>query len=100
MLQSNDDEEQAERLSDTGISGSANATSSPQSASPYEPLNKDRDCTRVLRIEPAKDDDPITCILSEVAFCTRPKFDALSYMWGDGKAEHKITVNGVSYSVR
>ncbi|KPA41268.1 hypothetical protein FLAG1_05828 [Fusarium langsethiae] len=100
MRQSKDDEEQTERLSDRSSSSSTSAASSPRSSSPYELLNRNRDCTRVLRIEAAKDDDPITCTLSEVAFSDRPKFDALSYMWGDEKAEHKITVNGVSYSVR
>ncbi|CAG7566000.1 unnamed protein product [Fusarium equiseti] len=100
MRQSKDDEEQTDRLSDRSSSSSTSAASSPWSSSPYEPLNKDRDCTRLLRIEAAKEDEPITCTLSEVAFSDRPKFDALSYMWGEGKAEHKITVNGVSYSIR
>ncbi|KAJ4111466.1 hypothetical protein NW768_011820 [Fusarium equiseti] len=92
MRQSKDDEEQTQSINE----------SSPESrvASPYQPLNELRDCTRLLRIEPAKDDDPIACTLSEVAFCDRPKFDALSYMWGDEKAKHNITVNGVDYDVR
>ena len=55
---------------------------------------------RLLRIEVAKDEDPITCVLFEVAFGDRPKFDALSYMWGEVKAENNITVNGGNFSVR
>ncbi|KAG7402416.1 Heterokaryon incompatibility protein 6, OR allele [Fusarium oxysporum f. sp. rapae] len=67
---------------------------------PYKPLDQYRDCTRLLRIEAAKDSEPITGSLFEVTFGDRPKFDALSYMWGDGQAGQTITLNGVSFNVR
>jgi hypothetical protein len=37
---------------------------------------------RLVEILPAAvhDDDPVVCTLSEVAFGSRPKFEALSYM--------------------
>ncbi|EXM12802.1 hypothetical protein RAB80_015324 [Fusarium oxysporum f. sp. vasinfectum] len=47
-----------------------------ESWSPYKPLSQHRDCTRLLRIEAAKDGDPIICSLFEVIFGDRPKFDA------------------------
>ncbi|KAJ4176083.1 hypothetical protein NW755_014618 [Fusarium falciforme] len=69
--------------------------------SPYEPLSQHIDCTRLVRIEPATtDDDPIICSLFEVEFREKPKFYALSYMWGDGPAQCNITLNGVTFSVR
>ncbi|KAF6515745.1 hypothetical protein HZS61_004486 [Fusarium oxysporum f. sp. conglutinans] len=71
-----------------------------ESWSPYKPLSQHRDCTRLLRIEAAKDGDPITCSLFEVIFGDRPKFGALSYMWGDGQAGQTITLNGVGFNVR
>ncbi|KAH7019521.1 heterokaryon incompatibility protein-domain-containing protein [Ilyonectria destructans] len=71
------------------------------SSSPYELLSQHRDCTRLVRIEAAKrDDDTIICTLFEVAFRDRPKFDALSYMWGDGPARCNIILNGATFSVR
>ncbi|RBR25721.1 uncharacterized protein FIESC28_01474 [Fusarium coffeatum] len=95
MRQSREEEEQSQSLNESG-----SALPSTAQSSPYEPLNADRDCTRLLRIEVAKDGDRIVCTLFTVAFGDRPKFDALSYMWGDGKAERSITVNGVDYGVR
>ena len=95
MRQSKEEEEQSQSFNESG-----SALPSPAQSSPYKPLNADRDCTRLLRIEVAKDGDPIVCTLFEVAFGDRPKFDALSYMWGDGKPERNITVNGGNYSVR
>ncbi|VTT59511.1 unnamed protein product [Fusarium fujikuroi] len=71
-----------------------------ESWSPYKPLSQHRDCTRLLRIKAAKDGDPITCSLFEVIFGDRPKFDALSYMWGDGQAGQTITLNGLGFNVR
>ncbi|PNP83708.1 hypothetical protein FNYG_02925 [Fusarium nygamai] len=71
-----------------------------ESWSPYQPLDQCRDCTRLLRIEAAKDGDAITGRLFEATFGDRPKFDALSYMWGEGQAEQTITLNGVSLNVR
>ncbi|KAI8716114.1 HET domain-containing protein [Fusarium sp. LHS14.1] len=71
------------------------------SPSPYEPLSQHTDCTRLVRIEAAKtDDDPIICSLFQVEFREKPKFDALSYMWGDGPARCHIILNGVTFSVR
>ena len=95
MRQSNEEEEQSQSFNESG-----SALPSPAQSSPYKSLNADRDCTRLLRIEAAQDGDPIACTLFEVAFGDRPKFDALSYMWGDGKAECNIIVNGVDYGVR
>uniref|UniRef100_A0A8H7NI33 Heterokaryon incompatibility domain-containing protein n=1 Tax=Bionectria ochroleuca TaxID=29856 RepID=A0A8H7NI33_BIOOC len=69
--------------------------------SPYEPLSQHIDCTRLVRIEAATtDDDPIICSLFEVEFREKPKFHALSYMWGDGPAQCNIILNGVTFSVR
>jgi hypothetical protein len=71
------------------------------SASPfhYEPLNAD--CMRLVRIEAAKtDDDPIVCFLSKVEFREKPKFHALSYMWGVGPDNCEITLNRGTFRVR
>lgn len=67
----------------------------------FRPLDTKVDCTRFVQIEPAEDDHaPIVCKLVQVAFGNRPRFEALSYMWGD--IDHKstvITLNGTPYSI-
>lgn len=68
----------------------------------YTPLGTQSDCTRFVQIEPAQsDDEPISCSLVQVAFGDRPKFDAVSYMWGDceRKEWHTILLHGVDYAV-
>ncbi|KAI5460425.1 heterokaryon incompatibility protein-domain-containing protein [Mariannaea sp. PMI_226] len=73
----------------------------PTPSSPYKPLDQNRDCTRLIKIEAASGySDPIVCNLSEVAFSERPKFDALSYVWGDGSADCSITLSGTIFRVR
>ncbi|KAM0341670.1 hypothetical protein ACHAPU_009916 [Fusarium lateritium] len=80
---------------------STSVTPSLGSSTAYKPLCQDHDCTRLLQILAAtKEDDPIICSLHEVAFGERPKFDALSYMWGNGLDECHITLNGVSVKIR
>ena len=41
----------------------------------------------------------MVCTLSEVTFGSRPKFEALSYMWGTESAEEPISLNDVPWKV-
>ncbi|KAH7144129.1 heterokaryon incompatibility protein-domain-containing protein [Dactylonectria estremocensis] len=67
--------------------------------SPYVSLGQNS--TRLIRIQEAKNDnDPLVCELFEVAFSAKPKFEALSYMWGEGPAECSIVMNSMDFSVR
>jgi hypothetical protein len=69
--------------------------------SPYQPLDHDIDCTRLLKIMPAKnEDDLIACDLIHVNFGKRPTFEALSYMWGESTAQATIVLNGAKFKVR
>ncbi|KFY70380.1 hypothetical protein V499_09216 [Pseudogymnoascus sp. VKM F-103] len=66
----------------------------------YSALPQDKDCTRLVRVEPAgNNDDPISCILIDVVFGDRPKYQALSYMWGDETSKLKILLNGTEFRV-
>ena len=66
----------------------------------YSALQQDKDCTRLVRIEPAgKDGDPISCTLVDVAFGDRPKYQALSYTWGDETDKLTIHLNGAEFRV-
>ncbi|RGP73998.1 het domain-containing [Fusarium sporotrichioides] len=81
--------------------GNVSGHSLGQPPSLYDRLDPDQDRMRLLQIkEAANDSDPITCVLSQDIFGDRPKFDALSYMWGCDKAEQKITLNGHEFSIR
>jgi hypothetical protein len=55
---------------------------------------------RLVEIQPAaRESDPVVCTLTEVTFGSRPKFEALSYMWGTEKANDAITLNGLPFEV-
>jgi hypothetical protein len=61
----------------------------------YEALNPSVDSLRLLEFEALQDDQTCPSIkLLEVAFGERPKYEALSYMWGDQSAQRTINVNG------
>lgn len=49
---------------------------------PYKPLDTGTE-TRVLEIEPGNYDDKIFCSLKHISLLANPKFEALSYCWGN-----------------
>ncbi|KFY13146.1 hypothetical protein V491_06501 [Pseudogymnoascus sp. VKM F-3775] len=83
------------------VSGTSGASSEPHvEAFKYSALQPDKDCTRLVCIQPAgKEDDPISCTLIDAVFGDRPKYQALSYMWGDEADKLKILLNGAEFYV-
>lgn len=84
---------------DTGLK------SQPTNASKYEyqPLDPDTeaDSIRLVLIQPSTHhDDTLACSLSHVKFAERPKYKALSYMWGDEAAKQDILLDGAKFQVR
>ncbi|RYP71291.1 hypothetical protein DL771_004868 [Monosporascus sp. 5C6A] len=66
----------------------------------YHPLDTEVDCTRLVQIHPAtNEDDPLACDLIHVTFGARPKFEALSYRWGDNDDPKTILVDGMRFRV-
>ncbi|RYP41598.1 hypothetical protein DL767_000940 [Monosporascus sp. MG133] len=66
----------------------------------YHPLDTEVDCTRLVRVHPARnEDDPLACDLVHVTFGARPKFEALSYRWGDNDDPKTILVDGMRFRV-
>src|ERR1700721_2143572 len=66
----------------------------------YQPLDPSVDCTRILEFEPAEDtDDTPHCKLIHVTFAEKPKYEALSYMWGDQTVKGAIFVDGKEFLV-
>ncbi|KAK3368573.1 heterokaryon incompatibility protein-domain-containing protein [Podospora didyma] len=68
---------------------------------PYTALDPSNSEVRLVKIHPGRIDEPITCSLAIVRLhepeC--PKFEALSYFWGDPSILSSITVSGQSFNV-
>jgi len=66
----------------------------------YSPLETSTDGIRLLTLEPpGKSDSSIKCTLQDATFAQKPKYEALSYTWGDGAATMRILVNGQDFEV-
>ncbi|PYH87748.1 hypothetical protein BO71DRAFT_278381, partial [Aspergillus ellipticus CBS 707.79] len=49
---------------------------------------------RLLALEPGRDEDIIRCQLKHVFLSDNPKYEALSYVWGDPNEQDYIYCNG------
>jgi hypothetical protein len=70
----------------------------------YEKLNHAKNEIRVLRIDPGRWDDDISCSLKVISLdglsrYVRAKYDTLSYTWGDPQSTRTIRVNHQSIDV-
>jgi hypothetical protein len=83
------------------ISSQLAKTSISSSTFPYTRLDLNIDCIRILILSPAEDlTSEIHCKLQHVTFAQKPKYEALSYTWGDEtKNRHKISINGAEFEV-
>ena len=69
-------------------------------ASIYQPLRSDRREFRLLKLEPAPNlDYELVCSLVLSSLDINPKYDALSYAWGDPAITKPISLNGLERSV-
>ncbi|GKT67294.1 HET domain protein [Colletotrichum tofieldiae] len=67
----------------------------------YQKLDDEVDSTRFVQIESAESETaPLVCSMAHVPFGERPKFEALSYMWGDANDQKTITLNGGHFDIR
>ncbi|CAH0044955.1 unnamed protein product [Clonostachys solani] len=65
----------------------------------YATLNTYQFEIRLLTVGPGKAADELRCSLSVVSLNTNPKYEALSYVWGDPSITANITVDGTSHPV-
>lgn len=63
----------------------------------YKPLDPNLRDIRLLRIYPGGYDEVVRCSLSIVSLEHRPKFDALSYVWGDAGDTRTVYVDNVPF---
>ncbi|KAJ3497851.1 hypothetical protein NLG97_g1575 [Lecanicillium saksenae] len=78
------------------------ATNEPKRLEPYqsEPLLDNADSIRLITVERnLSANGLISCQLKTTAFAKRPKYEALSYRWGDETVKKSILVNGVEMAV-
>ncbi|GKT51448.1 heterokaryon incompatibility protein 6, OR allele [Colletotrichum spaethianum] len=67
----------------------------------YQKLDEEVDSTRFIQIESAESEiAPLVCSLTNIPFGELPKFEALSYMWGDEKDQITIKLNDGLFNIR
>lgn len=85
------------------MSQSSSEQSKPAGDAPkfeYQPLDQSADCIRVIQILPmTKECVDIRCTIRHIKFSERPKYEALSYMWGDASKTADIFVDGAAFKV-
>lgn len=92
---------QSRRRDDPGPSSASSIKPAIDKTLPYQGRELDKDSLRLVQIQPAvHETDPVTCMLGEVTFGSRPKFEALSYTWGTERADDAIILNGHPFEVR
>jgi hypothetical protein len=70
-------------------------------SSPYifGPLNPAANGIRLLRLLPGQAAEPIRCTLHVVSLDASPRYEALSYVWGDAAKTRDIILDGQRYDV-
>lgn len=66
----------------------------------YSPLDPKVDGIRLVVLEPSLDHfSTVKCSLRHVTFGERPKYEALSYTWGDQETQGEISIQGQVFRV-
>ena len=60
---------------------------------------KDPHAIRILTLAPGRDFGEIRCSLSQVLLTSRPKYEALSYAWGDPSKPRRVVCDGKAIPV-
>ncbi|PON30110.1 hypothetical protein TGAM01_v201477 [Trichoderma gamsii] len=91
---------QSRRRIDPGQKPESSTKPRTDNVLPYRGRELDKNSLRLVEIQPtAHESDPLVCTPTEVTFGSRPKFEALSYMWGIEKANDTITPNGHPFEI-
>ncbi|KAF8859983.1 hypothetical protein BDZ45DRAFT_340581 [Acephala macrosclerotiorum] len=65
----------------------------------YQAL-KERDEIRLLYLHPGRSSNTVKCTLANARLSSKPTFEALSYMWGEGVECRAILLDGRLWLVR
>jgi Heterokaryon incompatibility protein (HET) len=66
---------------------------------PIQILGNDLQCIRVLQLEPGNINEEVSINLVVCELATAPRYEALSYAWGDPKPSHTIVCCGERFNV-
>ena len=66
----------------------------------YEQLDPSVDSIRLLVLLPGTEDDDVACELIHKTFASKPKYEALSYTWGDPGNVKSIRLHDFPFEVR
>jgi hypothetical protein len=66
---------------------------------PIQSTTRDIRLLQLLQLLPRQSDDAIKCTLFTVSLNTSPKYEAISYTWGQPEDKTSISVNGVSTTI-
>ncbi|CAI6099883.1 unnamed protein product [Clonostachys chloroleuca] len=79
------------------IMGPTSTKEAGAGASIYQPLNTYRQEIRLIEV--LSIEEPIVCQLSVVSLLEKPRYSALSYVWGDAANKETIVVKGIIVQV-
>ncbi|MCJ1398988.1 hypothetical protein MMC11_002190 [Xylographa trunciseda] len=78
------------------LQGAHVSTSPPKCDAIYSqyPLNPADHEIRLVSLHPGRNAEPIVCELNKVSLDNCPKYEALSYVWGENTSDRRISVDG------
>lgn len=65
----------------------------------YSPLRKDDNEIRLLHVKPGMQGQPLECTLQHVSLASLPKFETISYVWGDASIRSSLILQGCATSI-
>jgi hypothetical protein len=65
----------------------------------YKKLDPQRREIRLCTLQPGSGDDPVNCTLTTVSLDDKPRYEAVSYVWGDASMRQEIVVDSKSLLV-
>jgi hypothetical protein len=65
----------------------------------YQPFTDAGSQIRIVTIHPGRQDDPVSCTLEIYTFAHAPRYEALSYCWGEEENLQPIRLQGVDWNV-
>ena len=67
---------------------------------PYQALRRDRPEVRLLRIAAGQSSEPLRCTLNVVSLDDAPRYETISYCWGEATRHAELPLNDSTLSVR
>ena len=66
----------------------------------YRPLQSHGKSTRLIKLHPGEPETPVSVNLLIVDLASKPKYEAISYAWGDDQKQSSMILNGQPHPIR